>query len=53
MLKISPTRSPEYFEKLPPLESITRPRAVESEANTEITVSFEMTFFLFMGYLFR
>ena len=40
MLRISPTRSAEYFEKLPPRERMTSPAAVEREEKTEITVSF-------------
>jgi hypothetical protein len=39
ILKISPTKRPEYFEKLPPLDNITRPTAILSDENTDMTVS--------------
>jgi hypothetical protein len=51
MLKISPTNNPEYFEKLPPLDNMTRPIAILKEAKTEITVSVDTVFLLLI--LFR
>ena len=46
ILRISPTKRPEYLEKLPPFERITNPRAVLKEENTEITVSVDTVFLL-------
>jgi hypothetical protein len=46
ILNTSPTNKEEYFEKLPPLDNITRPIAVLVEENTEIIVSVDAVLFL-------
>ena len=46
MLSTSPTRTPEYLLKLPPLDKIARPMATAQELNTEIMVSVEAIFML-------
>lgn len=46
ILNTSPTKREEYFEKLPPLDNITRPMAVLVEENTEMIVSVEAVLFL-------
>jgi hypothetical protein len=50
ILKISPTNNAEYFEKLPPLDKITKPSAVLVEENTDMIVSVEIVFFLLIRF---
>jgi hypothetical protein len=48
ILKISPTSNPVYFEKLPPLDKMTRPMDILREEKTEMTVSVETVFLRFI-----
>lgn len=48
MLNMSPTRRFEYFENSPPWDRIIRPKAMLKEENTEITVSVDTVFLLFI-----
>ena len=48
MLRMSPKSNPEYLEKLPPLESISRPIDILNEENTDITVSVDRVLLRFI-----